>query len=264
MNIFENAKKDEFGIAVENIDFTAVEGVLQPGQIRDEIPTMNRFGYMKVDLDEFCLEFINYAKHSKDLMLELGCAYGFVAQQVLIAGGNLVVNDLSFEHLSVLIKNTPQNKRKNLHVYQGEFPKEVNFPKESFEAILSSRMLHFLKGEDIATGLAKIHEWLKPQGKFFYTGVSPYNKVLEDTFLDIYKQRIKEGVEWPGEVNNFNNIAKEHAPFVQNFLHAFDIPDLETLLPKHGFKIEKIKLFDYPNNIDSNNKGHIGFVATKN
>ena len=263
MEIFKNALKQELGTKADSLDFANSDAIKIPSQIRDEIPTMNCFGYMKSELDEFCSDFIDHSEKTKDLVLELGCAYGFVAQKVLKAGGNIVVNDLSFEHLQAVAQNTEKEKRKSLYLYQGAFPNEVDFSDELFGAVLSSRMFHFLKGDDIEAGLIKIHRWLKPKGKFYYTGVTPFNYTLRDNFLEVYKKRVTQNIKWPGEVHDFHDHAKEHRKFVGNFIHAFDIPHLNELLPRLGFKIEKIKLFDYPNNRDSDGKGHIGFVASK-
>ena len=50
--------KEEFGIPakkiIDNIDLK----IVVPEQIRDEIPTLNRMGYMKIDLDEISKEFM--------------------------------------------------------------------------------------------------------------------------------------------------------------------------------------------------------------
>ena len=46
--------------------------------------------------------------------------------------------------------------------------------------------------------------------------------------------------------------------------NPFYMEQLEELLPEHGFKIEQIKYFDYPSDPwEDDNKGHIGFIATK-
>ena len=65
-------------------------------------------------------------------------------------------------------------------------------------------------------------------------------------------------------ITNQKEIAPEHADYIQDYFHVFDIPQLAKLLPNHGFKINKIKLFDYPSDVYSeHNEGHIGFIATK-
>lgn len=156
----------------------------------------------------------------------------------------------------------PKEYLKNLYLLPGYFPNEIDFAEETLAAVLSSRMFHFLEGEDIDIGLKKIYKWLKPAGKLFFVAVTPHNYTLKTTFLPIYEARRREGNPWPGVVLNMREQAKEHAPYLTDFLHVFDAPQLEELLPKYGFKIEKMKLFDYQNN-DSEGNGHIGFVARK-
>ena len=57
----------DFGIKAVSLDFDKLLNVRTPEQLRDEIPTLNRMGYMKVDMDEFCQGFIEYATQTKGL-----------------------------------------------------------------------------------------------------------------------------------------------------------------------------------------------------
>lgn len=264
MNIFEKVEKSDLGISALSLDTKQLSNIKVPEQIRDEIPTLNRMGYMKVDMDEFCQDFIDYAKKTQDIVLELGCAYGMIVQQVLENKGKIIASDLSEDHLSVLLKNTPKDYMDNLFLYPGAFPNAINLPNESVGAVLTSRMVHFLTPEEIELGLKKIHNWLLPKGKLFFTSVSPYHDVFREQFLHIYKNRVEEGEKWPGVIENQWMINPKHQDYVGQYLNIFDIPQLESLLPEYRFKIEKIKLFDYPNDTESrSNRGHIGFVAQK-
>lgn len=58
-------------------------------------------------------------------------------------------------------------------------------------------------------------------------------------------------------------IAPQHKDYVQPYLHVFDIPLLKQLLPKHGFRIDKIDYFTYVGDTTGGNKGHVGLIATK-
>ena len=69
----------EWGI-IRNGD-TRKEKIITPEQIRDEIPTLNEYGYMKIELDEFAAEFIEYAGQASLPLLELGSAYGYTAHK---------------------------------------------------------------------------------------------------------------------------------------------------------------------------------------
>jgi SAM-dependent methyltransferase len=259
----DESKKTNFGYPAASIDQSDLLVKKVPEQIQDEIPTMNRMGYMKVDLDEFSEEFIGYSVDSDGLVLELGCAYGFVVQKVLKAGGQIIASDLSREHLTVLIKDVPKKLLKNLYLLPGYFPDDINFPRESLSAVLTSRMLHFLDGDTIERGLRKIYNWLIPNGKLFFISVTPHHAALRDSFLEKYLARVLNGEEWPGVIENQWEINPTNKEYVEPYLNVFDVAQLEELLPKYGFKIEKIGLFDYPYDVDSDGKGHIGFVATK-
>jgi hypothetical protein len=49
---------------------------------------------------------------------------------------------------------------------------------------------------------------------------------------------------------------------VPDSILVFDVEELKLLLPQYGFRIDKIKRFDYKIN-DSDGMGHVGLVATK-
>lgn len=255
---------DQMIFGIPAIDINTVQiGNEYPNKVGDDIPTLNRMGYMKIDLDEFCKEFIENATSKEGLLLEIGCAYGFIVQQVLAKGGKIIASDLSKEHLSILLTNTLPEYLNNLHIYPGAFPGDIKLPSESINAVLTSRIMHFLQGEEVEKGLDKIYEWLIPGGKLYFVATSPYNSAFNKRFLPTYLDRVKGSAKWPGEINNLQESAPEHKEFLGSYINLFDIPQLEALLPRHGFKIEKISLFDYPNTPDSEGKGHVGFVATK-
>jgi SAM-dependent methyltransferase len=264
MDIFEGLEKGDFGISALSLNREETPSIEVPQQIGDEVPTLNRMGYMKVDMDEFCQDFINYAEETNNRVLELGCAYGMIVQKVLERQGKIIASDLSKDHLSVLFKNAPRQYLDNLFLLPGKFPEEIILPTASVGAVLTSRMMHFLTPKSIELGLTKIHNWLLPEGKFFFTAVSPHHDVFRDKFLHIYEKRLKEGEKWPGVIENQWQINPKHEEYVGQYLNIFDIPQLERLLPEHGFTIEKIEYFDYPNDTESQSKkGHIGLVARK-
>lgn len=255
--------KQKYGIlasqAVQNLN---IEKVV-PAQIRDEIPTLNRMGYMKLDLDYFSKEFIKYVEKIDDIVLELGCAYGFLVKKILEKNKKIIASDLSKEHLDILVKSCLEKELKNLYIYPGKFPDEINFPKNSLGAVFTSRMFHFLRENEIEDGLKKIHSWLKKDGKLFFIVVTPYNIAIKDGCLDKYNIKFKKGDKWPGIIENQWEINPKHKDYVEQYLHVFSDKQLKTLFPEYGFKVEEIKLFDFPNEISSNQKGHVGIIATK-
>lgn len=263
MSILGEATKSDLGIAASAVDIDSIEVVGEIKQLRDELVVSNKLGYMKTSIDEYTDMFLDGVTKSDIPVLEIGTAYGYVVQKVLKAGGKVTACDVGERNLEILLKQTPKEYLKNLHVYPASFPDEVDFSEETFNAVLASRVLHFLNGKKLEVGFDKIHKWLKPSGKFYFTAVSVEHDTFREAFAPIYKENVEKGIKWPGEIENQHIYAPQHAPYVPEFIHAFDIEGLSKILPQHGFQIEKIGLFNYLDDTTAGDKGHIGFVATK-
>ncbi|NRB11045.1 MAG: class I SAM-dependent methyltransferase [Rickettsiaceae bacterium] len=259
----EDITNYKFGYPASIFDINRIPEHTMPNQVKDEIPTMNKFGFMKFEFEEYNKSFINYASNISKPALEIGSAYGWLAKKALEKDINYIASDVSTDHLEILLKNAPKDKLNNLSIYPSEFPKEINFPQKSIGAVFVGRVLHFLTGELIEKGLEKIHNWLDDDGKLFCTNCSIYHYTVKNEIISSYNKKFAEGVKWPGILHNLKEAAPMNADYVDNFLNVFDIPQLEALLPNFGFKIEKISLFDFPNDTDSGGKGHIGFIARK-
>ncbi len=250
-------------IKASSLDLTKFLLKSKPKQIRDEIPTLNRFGYMKSEHEYFGNKFIELAKITKKQVLEIGPAYGWLTHKVLEIGAAIVALDISKEHLEILVKEAPKKYLENLYVYHGEFPDEVKFKDNSFDAIMASRILHFLDGVTLERSLDKLHNWLSPSGKLVATNCSIYHSSVKGKMSKTFQERIANNERWAGMTtnNDFDRIHDDHSAY---FLNCFYKEQLEELLPRHRFKIEQINYFDYPKDPwPDEGKGHIGFVATK-
>ncbi|MDP4708704.1 MAG: class I SAM-dependent methyltransferase [Rickettsiaceae bacterium] len=261
IDLLNQSVTNKFGIDASIINIDSIEKISIPEQIRDEIPTRNEYGYMKIELDEFAAELVEYAGQESLPILELGSAYGYTAHKILEKGAKLVVNDLSYEHLAILLQGVKRQYLQNLTIKAGRFP-EINFPNNSFGAVLTSRMMHFLTPQEASAGFNKIYDWLVPGGKFFFIVITPYHFTLRDKFLPTYNKRFLAKESWPGRVESNKQLAGELALDVPDSILVFDVEELQSLLPQYGFRIDKIKRFDYKSH-DSDSKGHVGLVATK-
>ncbi len=261
--IEKNEKPYEFGYPARLFDIGRLSEHTMPERVKDEVPTMNKYGFMKFEYEEYNKSFIEFASNLQKPALEIGSAYGWLAKKAVEKDINYIASDVSTDHLEFLLKNTPKEKISNLTIYPAEFPKEIDFPKKSIGAVFIGRVLHFLRGELIEEGLRKIHDWLEDDGKLFCTNCSIYHYTVRDEIISSYKKKFAKGIKWPGILHNLREAAPMNAAYVGDFINVFDIPQLEALLPEVGFEIEKISLFDYPNDTDSGGKGHVGFVAKK-
>lgn len=259
----EEEETTELGVKASTIDLGKIVNHPKPAQVRDEIPTLNQYGYMKFEFEHFSKSFVEIAAKASKPVLEIGCAFGWVTHRALEAGAKVVACDISREHLEVVVKEAPQEHLANLYLYQGAFPDEVDFAANSFEAILMSRILHFLDGETLERGLDKIHQWLAPNGKFIATNCSIYHSSVKGKMEKIFEERIAAKEKWAGmtQKSEYDSV---HANYSPRFINVFYQEQLEELLPKHGFKIEEIHYFDYSSDPwPDEGKGHIGFIASK-
>jgi polyketide synthase PksJ len=258
-----NTIKDDFGIPAAKVDFKKLTDKVIPEKLIYGVPVLNKQGYVRTTDNEYSKAFINEAANTKMPLLEIGCAFGNIVNEVLKVGGKITACDIEENHLEILIRECPKKYLKNLYVYPASFPLEVDFPAETFNAVLAARVLHFLDGKTLEAGFDKIHKWLKPNGKFYFTALSIHKSYIVDKFLSKYKENITNGIRWAGEIENQHLFAPQHKDHAPEFIQVFDVPQLEKIMPEFGFKIKKIGLFDYPDDKISDNKGHIGFIATK-
>lgn len=233
------------GIKASSIDLSKIPVWIKPEQVRDEIPTLNQYGYMKSEFEYFSNSFLDSCRSAKKPVLEIGTAYGWLTHRALETGATVVAADISKEHLEVLVKDAPKKHMNNLYINKGAFPNEIDFPEESFDRIMASRILHFLDGDTLEIGLDKLHSWLTPNGKLVVTNCSIFHSSVKEKMSEIFKERIANNEKWPG-LTTKKDFDPVHDDFSSHFLNTFYKEQLEELLPKHGFKVEQINYFDYP------------------
>ena len=83
------------------------------------IPTLNQMGYQLTKLDIYSRKFICAASKSNQPNLDIGCAYGLVALEIIANGGMIDVNDLDARHLNGLKNKVPKNKEKKITRSEG-------------------------------------------------------------------------------------------------------------------------------------------------
>ena len=101
-------------------------------------------------------------------VLDLGCGYGWHAFYAAENGAEKVLGiDLSEKMLAVAReKNTFQNVR-----FARGAMEDVRFPDGSFDAVLSSLALHYVK--DYAELVSRVYRWLAPGGRFVFSAEHP-------------------------------------------------------------------------------------------
>jgi SAM-dependent methyltransferase len=236
-----------------------------PSSEKGFIPSLNHYGYMLETPDEYSQKFINYAEKTSGFVLDIGAAYGVSTIPALKAGAYVIANDLDFRHLYLLWHRITPNLRERLSLKIGKFPREVDFPPHTFEAILASGVLHYLPVEELEEAFKKIFDLLVSKGKFFFFTSTPYLGLFKE-FLPIFYQRKAQKEKWPGLISNSWIYAPHRKDHIPNRINLLDEETLMTLFLEIGFQIEEksyVAMVQYPKDIQSGGKEYIGFVLKK-
>ncbi|MEZ5459456.1 MAG: methyltransferase domain-containing protein [Steroidobacteraceae bacterium] len=197
---------------------------LPPTDLPGAIPTLNGTGFMLEALDEYALAFIDAAAHSPGEVLDIGCAYGVATLAALERGARVCASDMERAHLALLEQRVPTGQRARLRTQVGVLP-DIDFPPGSFDAILASRVLHFLDGETLPRAVAAIARWLRPGGRVFLVADTPYMPSWSE-IVPQYEDRKRAGARWPGYIADFRRYTAKRADGLgPQFLNTLD-PDL--------------------------------------
>jgi SAM-dependent methyltransferase len=210
------------------------------------VPTLNGTGFMFQNRDGYAEEFIWTAGRMADPVLDLGCAYGVATIPALEAGATVVASDMEQQHLNILREKVPDSLRRNLTCRAGQLP-EIDFEPEQFGAILCSRVIHFLTGEQIDQSIAKIYRWLKPGGKFFLVADTPYG--IWRKAIPQFEEGKRTGVRWPGYIaglhNYLPNWSSEQKPIEKPpFMNLMDVELLKRICTEAGFRVRRATFID--------------------
>ena len=167
------------------------------------IPTLNRTGVVIETLTHCSKSFAEYAGQCEGEVLDIGCAYGVATVAALEQGARVLAVDMEQQHLDILKDRIRDEARPLLSLQRGVLP-DINFEEERFAAIHASRVIHFLKPDDVQKTIQKMYQWLQPGGKLFLVADSPYLGYWKSKSSE-YEARKAAGDSWPGYIDNVGN-----------------------------------------------------------
>ncbi|HBG34367.1 MAG: hypothetical protein A2X70_04750 [Alphaproteobacteria bacterium GWC2_42_16] len=232
--------KDEdtpFGVSATRVDLPIDKNLHIPEPEKDgRFQTLNQTGFMIQDQNPYTEKFIEFAAETNHPVLEIGAAYGITALAALRKGAKVIANDLEAKHLLLLNEQAPQELRSKLILNNRRFPNDTNFPDNSLGAILACRIIHFLRGDEIAQAIEKMMRWLVPGGRIFIIAVSPYYHSFSN-FLPIYLKNVDVKLPWPGEIENAHEYAPHRAQQIPKFLHLMETRSLGKFCKEKGLNV---------------------------
>lgn len=230
------------------------------------IQTLNKRGYMSLTVDPFTEEFIDYCATKPGLhVFEAGAAYGVATRRALEKKAFVTANDSEQKHLDLLRQETPEEFLEALTLAPGMLPHDLDFPENTYDVIYSSRMIHFLTGEEVEICMKKFFSWLKAGGAMFIVAESPYLGCYA-SFIPMYEEKKRQGYPWPGLIEDTSPFKSIRYNNIPDFLNFLDPDILKRVAEKAGFKVEKCEFInrkDFPPEIRYDGRESVGLVATK-
>ena len=225
------------------------------------VPTLNNKGFMSTSLDPVSAAFTIYAGQSDGLSLDLGCAYGIASLTALERGAQVVACDMDPGHVQVLLSKTTPDMEGRIAGVVAEMPR-IAFRPNSYAAILCSRALHFLNGDDVTETIAAMADWLEPGGKAFIIADTPYTGFWARGAAD-YEKRKAAGDPWPGYIPDVTVYLPEQARSKARLRHLNPMdPDTPARVCKDvGLTVEHADFSGRPD--QPNSKTHAGVIAAK-
>jgi SAM-dependent methyltransferase len=225
------------------------------------VPTLNQRGFMAETLDRFSMAFVEYAAICGHEALDIGCAYGVATREVLVRGGRVLACDMEPGHLEILEREMPSEHRERLRTQPGLLP-DVDFPERRFGAILCSRVVHFLDGDELRLAFAKMYRWLRPGGRAFIIADSPYTGFWS-SIADDYERRKAAGEEWPAFIEDIAPLLqREQVPEgMLAYLNPLDPDLLAREARRAGFTVEEAAFTGRGGEPDG--RQHAGLIALR-
>lgn len=210
-------------------------------------PTLNDTGFMFKILDEYAREFIGFAGETAGPVLEVGCAFGNVTIPALEAGGRVTACDMDQEHLNILRDKAPPELLDNLTCVCAKLP-YAEFPPATFDAILCSRVLHFLDGSAIDASVRKMCTWLKPGGRLYLIADTPYG--IWRKLIPIFEAKKRRGDRWPGLMIGLENYLpvqpSRRSLGGPPFMNLLDADILNRTCVEAGLEVDRCGFIDRP------------------
>ena len=215
--------------------------------------------------NKYTEEFIRFAATCSAPVLDIGAAFGVATIRALVGGAEVFANDIDGAHLENLHSRVTEGQSR-LTLVQGRFPNEFDFPPDFFDAVHVSNVLHFIRGEELLFGVAKIMQWLRPNGKLFIMTGTPFVANFKK-FIPVFLERKHLGVRWPGEIENVREYNDHYTvALIPDFIHFMDEDILLPVLREAGLVIEKAEKFSRANLPDFcvlDGRENLGVVARK-
>jgi predicted SAM-dependent methyltransferase len=220
--------------------------------------TANLMGYEDTEINQLLQKYLEFVPQSPGNVLDLGCAWGFAIQQVLMRekqtpflkphNRKILAVDLNQEHLDRIAAGTPHELVETIYMHF-PFLKSPQckraFSHDSIGATYAGLLLHYLNPNELTEGLKLLYASTAPGGRVFASVNSAFlSKALGEDFL---RRKQNPADPFPGWYPNVfdasvpekvrNEMPKSVCGMEIKFLHVFDEETLSRYFEQAGFNV---------------------------
>lgn len=166
-------------------------------------------------------------------VLDAGCAAGWYSEQLLKAGANVTAVDISPE----MVKAAKKRTREEAAVLRADLESDLAFDNASFDWIVSSLTLHYLKDWDKT--LREFRRILKPGGQLLFSVHHPMSDIELLPEAEYFQtQLINDQWKKSGQLYEVVFYRRPLSEIINNTLHYFSIEKL--IEPKPTLKMKEL------------------------
>ena len=166
-------------------------------------------------------------------VLDLGCGYGWHCKYATDHGASSVTGVDGSQNM---IKKAKENNNAPQIQYHVKLMQDVDFPKDSFDVVISSLAIHYMDSFDVVCGV--VSKSLVDEGDFVFSVENPIFTSYGTG--DWHYDEKGEPIHWP--LDNYFNEGKRKANFLGEEVvkyHKSMSTYVNTLI-QHGFTITKL------------------------
>jgi SAM-dependent methyltransferase len=232
------------------------------------VATHNGIGWTSTVPNQITCEWLDFIRKSEEQplrVLDIGAGFGVATIPALKDGARVISNDIEKSHLDTIRKEASDlGYEDHLETVVGRFPGDLAFTE--LDAIHCSNVLHFLRGDEIVAGAARIHSWLKSGRKVFVQVGTIYAGHIK-RLLPQFEERRRKGVRWAGETDRAREfVLPEFRTATPEFMNYLDGTPLVEAFEAVGFQTEKAWYYTrtgLPEVFLNDGREHFGYIGCK-
>ncbi len=227
--------------------------------------TANMMGYEDTEVNPLLRKYLDFIPHAPGNLLDLGCAWGFTVQQILVIekktpflrprNRKIIAVDMNREHLERVASDSDTELIETLAMHFPNVETEQckkEFSPSTLGATYAGLLFHYLNPDELTRGLKLLFEATASGGRVYASVNSAF--IMPALQEDFQRRKQNPADAFPGWYPDLfdssvpekirSTMPKSICGIKIAFLHVFDDETLTRYFEKAGFRV--IEYFYFP------------------